>query len=84
MDPNYRLVQEDLETTQHVDFLVILKAMIMMKRVREDTNDTKGAPADESLEVYSRVEVMHLVKVATDFCDDPTRSQKAKDRLTEA
>ncbi|KAJ3540697.1 hypothetical protein NMY22_g4187 [Coprinellus aureogranulatus] len=81
-DPNYKFVEEDLKTTQGVEFVNMLKAMIMMKRVREDKED--GAPlSPEDLDAYGKEQVNVLIEEAVKFCNDEKRSQKVKDKLAE-
>lgn len=60
----------------------MLKAMIMMKFVREDSNGT--SLLDEALHAYGKEQLNTLIEESVNFCNNEQRSKKVKEKLGEA
>ncbi|KAF5311632.1 hypothetical protein D9611_009448 [Ephemerocybe angulata] len=81
---NIMRIHYDLDKTQVVELKAMLKALIMLKRKREDrAQDEKPMPPEE-LSEYGDDQLRILVGEAVDFCNDPARSGKLIGQLEES
>ncbi|KAF6757364.1 hypothetical protein DFP72DRAFT_1168171 [Ephemerocybe angulata] len=78
---NKPLVEEDLRTAQRLPLVEMLKAMIMMKYVREDPLGKEKPLKRDELREYGDEQLDKLLEESVAFCNHDVRAKKLKDSI---
>ncbi|KAF5311686.1 hypothetical protein D9611_009432 [Ephemerocybe angulata] len=78
-----RVLAEDSKLVQSTPFDAMLKALIMLKRNREDVDENQPLLHDDELESFGEVQLEELLIQSVEFCNDESRSAKLRARLQE-
>ncbi|KAF5311623.1 hypothetical protein D9611_009441 [Ephemerocybe angulata] len=80
---NITRIHQGLRKIQGIALKTMLKALIMLKREREDMGRDEKPMALEKLSEYGDKQLETLVGEAVEFCNDAARSGKLVDKLEE-